>query len=456
MKSRTVAWMLTLGLLCGLASITPAAEPAPLELGTAVTDITPIEGQVHDPLLAKALYFRQGECRAALVVCDQAVVSREATTAVRRRTEEEIGIPAKHIAVTASHTHTGRRARADLVERVTEALTQAQAAARPVQLRTGTVTQKETLSFNRRYLMRDGSVRFNPGFLNPDIIRPVGPIDPEVGIALFRDANTGNALASLVNFALHLDTVGKYDAYSADYPYYLAESLKHALGPEFVSLFGTGACGDVNHFDVSRPRAGWSVNRGQTMLTPYEPVSTDASPSPLNAEYIGKALAATVQAALPTLADDVPDLAVQSRIIQAPLATFSPMDLQWAREAIDGEVTFLTRVRARRILGLDELRRQHGETMPVEVQVFRLGRETAVVTLPGEVFVELGLAIKAGSPFANTMVIELANQNDTRYVPVRKAFSEGSYEVVNSRLECGGGEMMVEAAVGLLKELKDR
>jgi len=447
--------MLALGVVCGPVSVSPAAEPAPLEVGTAVTDITPAEGQTHDPLLAKALFLRQGKCRGALVVCDQAVVSREATSAIRRQSEEEIGIPAEHIAVTASHTHTGRRACDDFPQRVAKAVAQAQTAARHARLQTGTVRQKETLSFNRRYLMRDGTVRFNPGFLNPDIVRPVGPTDPEVGMALFRDAETGGALASLTNFALHLDTVGKYDAYSADYPYYLAESLKRKLGAEFVSVFGTGTCGDVNHFDVSRPRAGWSANRGQTMLTSYEPVPTDASPSPLNAEYIGKALAQTVQGALPTLADDVPDLAVRSRIVQAPLATFSPMDLEWAREAIEQDVTFLTRIRARRILGLDELRRQYGETIPLEVQVFRLGRETVVVTLPGEVFVELGLAIKAGSPFANTMVIELANQNDTRYVPVRKAFSEGSYEVVNSRLECGGGEMMVEAAVGLLKELKD-
>ena len=58
-----------------------------------------------------------------------------------------------------------------------------------------------------------------------------------------------------------------------------------------------------------------------------------------------------------------------------------------------------------------------------------------------------------GLPFRNTLVIELCN-NDISYVPTKKAFSEGSYEVVNSRVQSGGGERLVEAAVKLLNELK--
>ena len=63
--------------------------------------------------------------------------------------------------------------------------------------------------------MKDGTVRFNPGVLNPDIVRAAGPIDPDVGVVLFRDGQT--ALAGLVNFALHLDTIGGTQ-YAADYP----------------------------------------------------------------------------------------------------------------------------------------------------------------------------------------------------------------------------------------------
>lgn len=94
-----------------------------------------------------------------------------------------------------------------------------------------------------------------------------------------------------------------------------------------------------------------------------------------------------------------------------------------------------------------------GKTWPMEVQVFRLDAETAIVGLPGEVFVELGLAIKQASPFKRTFVISMCNDRPG-YVPTLKAFGEGSYEVTNSRIKPGGGEKMAQTAIELLKKLK--
>jgi len=91
----------------------------------------------------------------------------------------------------------------------------------------------------------------------------------------------------------------------------------------------------------------------------------------------------------------------------------------------------------------------------LEVQTFRLSDDTALVGLPGEIFTDLGMAIKAASPFKNTLVIELCNDN-IAYVPTQRAFVEGSYEIVNSRVAPGGGEVLVETAVRLLKELKNQ
>ena len=76
------------------------------------------------------------------------------------------------------------------------------------------------------------------------------------------------------------------------------------------------------------------------------------------------------------------------------------------------------------------------------------------MTLPGEMFVEYGLTIKNFSPFANTLIVELAN-NSVSYVPNKKAFSQGGYEVENSRLAPGGGEMLAAAAIQMLNELKN-
>lgn len=58
------------------------------------------------------------------------------------------------------------------------------------------------------------------------------------------------------------------------------------------------------------------------------------------------------------------------------------------------------------------------------------------------------------SPFETTLVIALAN-DAPGYIPTKKAFVEGGYETINSRISPGGGEQMTEAAIGLLGELQE-
>jgi hypothetical protein len=74
------------------------------------------------------------------------------------------------------------------------------------------------------------------------------------------------------------------------------------------------------------------------------------------------------------------------------------------------------------------------------------------VSLPGEIFVELGLAIKQDSPFPHTIIAELAN-GSIGYIPSRRAYAQGNYEVVSARCAEGSGERLVDAALRLLKGL---
>jgi hypothetical protein len=294
------------------------------------------------------------------------------------------------------------------------------------------VVEQQGLSFNRRFHMKDGRVAFNPGKLNPNIVRVAGPIDPQVGILLVRDAQQ-QPLGVLTAFALHLDTIGGTD-YSADYPFYLERELRAKLGAGLVSMFGNGTCGDINHIDVTNGRP----QKGQP-----------------EAERIGVELAKTVSAALPGLKPLTrPALAVRSVKVDVPLQRYSPEQIAAAQANLakvgTKELSFLEQVEACKIVAI---RLRGVEVLPLEVQVFRLSPEAAVVALPGEVFVELGLAIKQASPFPVTMIVELSNDNP-HYVPTQKAFAEGSYETVNSIIQSGGGEMLADAAVKLLIELK--
>jgi neutral ceramidase len=151
--------------------------------------------------------------------------------------------------------------------------------------------------------------------------------------------------------------------------------------------------------------------------------------------------------------EETPALAVRQAFVDAPLQSYSEGEVSQARKNLElvgtRELSFLDQVEAYKIV---DLQRFAAKSTPLEVQAFRLSNDTAIVTLPTEVFVELGLAIKAASPFKTTLVIELTNDS-LGYIPTRKAFAEGSYETVNSRITPGSGERMVEAAVQLLKDL---
>ncbi len=304
---------------------------------------------------------------------------------------------------------------------------EANASVKPVSLRAGKAEQKG-LSFNRRFHMKGGTVRFNPGVLNANIVKAAGPIDPDVGIVFIDDAAGKKPIGAIVNFALHLDTVGGR-LYAADYPFYVEGVLRAEYGEDFVLFFGTGACGDINHIDVTR----------------RERLKTD---------YIGTTLGQTVVSKSDELSVvAAPRLAMKSAVVNAPLQRYSADEIKWARDNIGKvgtrELSFLEQVRAYKLLAIEERR---ADTIPLEVQVIRLGGDVAVVGLPGEIFVDIGLAIKERSPFATTLVIELC-QDAPGYIPTKKAFAEGSYETVNSRIAPGGGEMIVEKAVELLKAL---
>jgi hypothetical protein len=449
-------------------AITACAEE-PLQAGIAVADITPpvpfrmsgyfmerLSTGTKDPLRAKAIVFQQGDASAAFVFCDMVGVSHDVAGEARQKASEATGIPAEHIAVSATHSHTGplyfgalsdffhQRAaakngtdpldpapyRAELIKSIVRAVADAKAALQPAELKSGYGIE-DRLAFNRRFHMKNGSVQFNPGNLNPNIVRPAGPVDPQVGIIALTRSGKTNPSAAVVSFAMHLDTVSGTE-YSADYPKFVEDALRKSFDEEFTLLFGTGTCGDINHIDVSKPGRRDTATIGQML-----------------GETVAKAIKNNALSS-----GGEPSLAVRSVKVDSPLQSYSEGDIAQARKNLEQvgtrELPFLGQVEAYKIV---DLQRRPGTSVPLEVQAFRLNRDTAIVTLPAEVFVELGLAIKQASPFKTTLVIELTNDS-LGYIPTKKAFAEGSYETVNSRIQPGVGEQLVEAAIGLLKELE--
>lgn len=457
--------MTRLGLLALLAAFaaTLSASGADLEVGTAAVKITPPEGtplagyysprgakNVLDDLYAKALVLEQDGTRVALVVCDLISLPRHTVAETRRLVEKQTGIPAAHVMLSATHTHTGpalirasatdelvgatgdlgRRYSAALPELIARSVTEANKQLTPCRAGAA-VGREEGVSFNRRFVMRDGSVSWNPRKGHPDIVKPAGPIDPDVGVVYF-DTPKGKPLATYVNFALHPDTVGG-EAVSADYPGVVARLLAEHRGTEMLTIVANGCCGNVNHRDVA-----WA----------------DPQKGPHEARRIGTALAGTVCKTFPRLTPMTgKGLRVRSETVKLPLPPIAEGDVNRAKDTIkrinEPKTPFLDKVKAYQTL---DVAARDGKPWEVEVQVVALGDRLAWVSLPGEMFAELGLAIKATSPFKVTLIAELAN-GSIGYIPDRRAYPQGNYEVVSARCAEGSGELLVEAAVRLLREL---
>ncbi len=459
--------IITASCFAALALMWLRLGAAELQIGTAAVNITPPPGApmagyyynrgaegVHDALHAKALVFSQGGAKAALVVCDVSSLPRPIVEQARQLIARQSGVPAENVMISATHTHTGpvvlgphsryrltgemlriaEEYRAALPAKIAESVRLAAGATQPARLWAG-LGHEPSLTFNRRFHMKDGTVGWNPGKLNPNIVRPAGPIDPAVGV-VYLDTPEGTALATYVNYALHLDTVGGLE-YSADYPYTLGKILRAVKGEQMLTMFTIGCAGNLNHIDVS---------------------SAERQKGHREAARIGAILAAEV---LKTYRKLEPVRAAApvtlSEMVQLPLASFDAAQLDWARNTAatfsgPNAAPFMDLVRAFKILDVAE---RQGAPLEAEVQVIAFGRDVAWVGLPGEIFTELGLSIKLNSPFRYTTVVELAN-GSIGYVPNRKAYQEGAYEVVSARCGPGAGEMLVEAAGRLLAQAAEK
>jgi neutral ceramidase len=257
-------------------------------------------------------------------------------------------------------------------------------------------------------------------------VRPAGPTDPAVPV-VYVETPGGKPIAAYVNYALHLDTTGGMQ-FSADYSYMLGKVLRETKSQDLVEIFTIGCAGNVNHLDVTsdQPQSGYAQSA-----------------------RIGAVLAAAVLKAIHHApVADVPFIHVSTEIV--PLATpeVTPKEAEWAQVTAANfgkpdAPAFLDLVRAAKDMEVIAL---HGRPLEAEVQVIALGDRIAFVGLPGEIFTELGLTLKQDSPYANTIIAELAN-GALGYIPNRQAYAEGAYEVVSSRCAPGSGELLMNSAL---------
>jgi hypothetical protein len=444
-----------------------------LQAGASVVTITPPLGApmaglfhyreaktVADDLTARALVLDNDGVQLALVVCDLISLRAEIVANARARIKERCGIPGAHVMIACTHTHMGPstpghfNVKADpayldwVAGRIADSVAIAFSRRVPARVASGTA-DTSGICFNRRYHMRDGTVRFNPGIGNPDIIEPAGPTDPQV-TALFVEDDQGKPLALWACLSSHYAGTDDEQALSADFYGSFAKAVERSLGPDCVGLLANGTSGNINTIDVNQALKVKGTAR---------------------ARLIGDTVAAAaIQAVLMQARHDDPPLAAAVLPLQICRRQITADDVARACAIVDAppdaepepasDFSFvvgqpipasLARTYATGVLQLAE-RAPEGT---VELQVMRIG-DFIVVGLPGEIFVEFGLMIKAGVPFGRAAVVGLAN-DIVGYVPTREAYGQGGYETwptPTSWSAPGTGEAMVETVMAHLQELQ--
>lgn len=422
--------------------------------GLAEVDITPPFGSsipgyteerkgtaIKNPLYAKSFVVQSGQTTLVFVAIDALFVPVREANRIRDRLKEHAGIQPEQVIISATHTHTGPPVRrgldgsgndeymAELVNRASAAAIAAYDNRKPAVIGWG-AGRNSDISFNRRYWMKDGKLRTNPGYMNPDIDHPAGPIDPSVSVIRI-DHLDGTAMGVITNFACHTDTVGGTE-YSGDYPAVLSEALKRSLGEQVVSVFSLGACGDINHCNFSKLRQA----------------------SPNITEWMGQQLAEEVlQVRENIVTRGQAEAAAVRSFIGMELREASEEEVAHAQQVLnDSSIKGAERFFAEQIMKVKEV---PGGSAQLEIQAVRLG-DLAFVGFPGEIFVELGLAVKQASPFSDTWVGTLCNGSIYGYVCTAAAYTQGGYEPrlkLFNRIAPGTGERMVDTAVDLLQRL---
>ena len=369
----------------------------------------------HDPLLATVFALEVDGVRAVLIGVDTLVVTGPFTRQIRESLLVD-GVAPQNVLVAASHTHAGP----DLFawwEGEPSATLAEQAA-------------EQTIAAAREALGRleEADLAYAVGSLDYGSVNrraEAGPIDPAVAVVRANSSASGLVIGQIVNFACHPVTLDYANyQFSADYVWALRETLA-AVYPQSETVFLNGAAGNINPARYPyEQRANIYVPQTLENRPVYWGGFDDASR--LGRTLAGEAIKAS-ERALPL---DLTPPAGRTVALRLPLKR---------GEQLEQYLDFMH-------FTSEEYRRSLIEAtgLESEVQAINLGG-LRICGLPGEIFVEIGLDIRAAAGPGNLLLVGFAN-DDVRYVMTDDAYVAGQYETVGTPLDAGSAEAMTAAA----------
>jgi neutral ceramidase len=399
----------------------------------------PFQG-FHDDLFARALVLDDGHQPLAVLSVDaigydNSVLGRgrDFTRELRRQVARRTGLKAEAIMLAATHAHSVPETIGltpfrevpgvpewleehlrELVETVVEAWN----SRAPARAFAG-ITQVEGIARYRRIVLKGGKLSVHGAVPPPEQVAVPWQLDEALNLLWF-EREDGAPCAALMNYTAHPVIAMLLPRVCADYPGAASTLVEERLRGA-VCLFTNGAAGNINSVKVS---------------TNYDDVA--ALGGKLGSAALEKIAALR---AGPPLADTTTE--VRSERIQLEPRPCPPLAeaLKAASPTAIGKGGTVTRLALKLAEG----------PLKGELQAMRLG-PVRWIALPGEPFVETGLALKqAGATF----VMGYAN-GYLGYFPIRRAYEEGGYEVTQgawSRVAPGSAEHLQDLGTKMLHRL---
>ncbi|MCC6536899.1 MAG: neutral/alkaline non-lysosomal ceramidase N-terminal domain-containing protein [Bryobacterales bacterium] len=469
------------GLLAGVAraDISPPSGIPHMNWGSQ----THVGAVAHDPagMIATVLVVSDGKQKLALVDVDALFVDRLAS--VPERAEALTGIPAAHIRLGATHTHAGPFLTTDkgpvgidlegyragfanywavVADKIVGAIAEANARMEPAHL--GVSKGTGSININRR-------VRRTPSSPPAVGLNPDGLVDRDLVVARIDNAR-GEPLAVIVNFQCHGTVLAWENKHlSPDWPGMMRRTVEAAL-PGAKCLFFQGAAGNQGPIEGLTGDVAVAHRLGRIL-------GHEAAALALHTETVKRApkLEGFVEstaylARQPWRVSGPRDATVRvvSTVIEVPGRVYTERDVMRMQTLVsDAEggvrraasspdlwVKHAAGARLRRFQDLLNKWKQPASRPPiaVRIQAMRIG-ELAIVSMPGEPFAEIGIAVKRASPLAGTtMFCGYSSGEGGEYMPVEEEYEMEGYEVDRTPYGTLAAKQVIAAASALAQRLK--
>jgi hypothetical protein len=435
--------------------------------GTAKVDITPPVGthlagykdrkklsiSIHDELYSKALVLFDGKTKVAIITTDLIGVDKKFVSKIRKQVNERTGIKEKNILISASHTHSGP----DILkvpEELSFALFEEEQVIEGLSKKDYVDSLREVTArkIAGAVFMADRNLKKAKIGTSKGIVYGVtanrwnlnGPTDNTVGVIKVDEKE--KTMAVFINFCGHPTVLGP-DNYmiSADYPGYAMRLVEHAVGEDAIAMFTNGACGNVSTRFTRREQTFKEAKRlgfilGGEILKVLEGAETE---SRIKLDVASKTIKLPIK--------EFPTLKEAEEHFSKVKANFEKLKAEGAtREVL--RVAYTALEGAERLVKLLEIGGiEKIKEIETEMQAIAIGK-IALISIPGELFVEAGLEIKEKSGEKDVFIIGYANDY-VGYIPTLEAYKKGEYEVFSTVLSPDASRIVHNTAIELIKKL---